>query len=185
MSEQTFNTRIILKHDIEAHWNLATGFIPRKGEIVIYDADESHAYPRFKIGDGSTTVGNLPFMGELTSDDEEASEPTPLDADTLGGHNADYFATKEAVGAAVLYTSQNLTEGQKAQARLNIGITGTSSDANVTKENVEAALGYTPADADDMTDAQDSIALLTPIISTTDITAGSAASGGRPYHVIE
>ena len=26
---------------------------------------------------------------------------------------------------------------------------------------------------------------LTPIISTTDITAGSAASSGRPYHVIE
>lgn len=26
---------------------------------------------------------------------------------------------------------------------------------------------------------------LTPIVSTTDITAGSAASSGRPYHVIE
>ena len=26
---------------------------------------------------------------------------------------------------------------------------------------------------------------LTPIISTTDITAGSAAPNGRPYHVIE
>ena len=56
MSEQTFNTRIILKHDIEAHWNLATGFIPKKGEIVIYDADEFHAYNRVKIGDGVKPV---------------------------------------------------------------------------------------------------------------------------------
>jgi hypothetical protein len=63
MSEQTFNTRIILKHDIEANWNKAAGFIPRKGEIVIYDADEFYTYNRFKIGDGSTTVGSLPFMG--------------------------------------------------------------------------------------------------------------------------
>ena len=77
MSEQTFNTRIILKHDIEAHWNLATGFIPRKGEIVIYDADESHAYPRFKIGDGvqqadgtivGTKVNDLPFLHTLRTE---------------------------------------------------------------------------------------------------------------------
>lgn len=45
------------------------------------------------------------------------------------------------------------------------------SDANVTKANVETALGYSPA--------------MPPIVSTTDITAGSAASSGRPYHVIE
>ena len=29
------------------------------------------------------------------------------------------------------------------------------------------------------------VGALTPIISTTDITAGSAAPEGRPYHVIE
>jgi hypothetical protein len=28
-NEKQFNTRIILKHDIEAHWNQATGFIPK------------------------------------------------------------------------------------------------------------------------------------------------------------
>jgi hypothetical protein len=42
---------------------------------------------------------------------------------------------------------------------------------NMTKAHVEAALGYSPA--------------MAPIISTTDVTAGSAASDGRPYHVIE
>ena len=32
---------------------------------------------------------------------------------------------------------------------------------------------------------EDRFELLTPITSTTDITAGSAATDGRPYHVIE
>lgn len=113
-NEKQFNTRIILKHDIEANWNLATGFIPKKGEIVIYDADEFYTYPRFKIGDGSTTVGSLPFMGELTSDDEEASEPTPLDADTLCGHNADYFDTQIAIERARIdtFTAELAKRGQ-------------------------------------------------------------------------
>ena len=78
---------------------------------------------------------------------------------------------EKAIFESVSINEQELTEEQKAQARLNIGITGTGSDANVTKENVESALGYAPA--------------MTPIISTTDITAGSAAPDGRSYHVIE
>ena len=78
---------------------------------------------------------------------------------------------EDGIVNAVSVTEQTLSEEQKTQARLNIGITGTGSDANVTKENVESALGYSPA--------------MTPIISTTDITAGSAAPDGRSYHVIE
>lgn len=70
----------------------------------------------------------------------------------------------KAIFESVSTNEQELTEEQKAQARLNIG-------ANVTKESVESALGYAPA--------------MTPIISTTDITAGSAAPDGRSYHVIE
>ena len=34
------------------------------GEIIVYDADENHNYPRFKIGDGVTTVTLLPFYGD-------------------------------------------------------------------------------------------------------------------------
>lgn len=52
------------------------------------------------------------------------------------------------------------------------------SDATVTEAAITSALGYTPGDEAD-------IAVLTPIVSTTDIGAGSPASSGRPYHVIE
>ena len=58
------NTRIKNKHDTEAHWNSATNFVPLAGEIIVYDADSSYSYPRFKVGDGTTTVVALPFTDE-------------------------------------------------------------------------------------------------------------------------
>lgn len=57
-----FNTRIQLKHDTEANWAKAANFIPKLGEFVIYDADAFNP-TRFKIGDGSKVVSELPFFG--------------------------------------------------------------------------------------------------------------------------
>lgn len=56
MANKTVNTRIINKHDTTANWNKATNFIPKAGEIIIYD--DVH---RIKIGDGKTKVTSLPF----------------------------------------------------------------------------------------------------------------------------
>lgn len=56
------NTRIQLKHDTETNWNKAVNFIPKAGEMIIYDADDSNPV-RIKIGDGITVVNNLPFYG--------------------------------------------------------------------------------------------------------------------------
>jgi hypothetical protein len=61
MAEKEIKSRVILKHDTEAHWQLATNFTPKQGEIIIYDIDSNHIYERFKIGDGITKVNNLPF----------------------------------------------------------------------------------------------------------------------------
>ena len=55
---------LILKHDIESNWNRATTFIPKQGELIIYDRDTNYFYERFKIGDGITTVAELPFVNE-------------------------------------------------------------------------------------------------------------------------
>lgn len=59
--EKQMNGRIIHKHDIEVNWLKATGFIPKQGELIIYDVDENYSYQRYKIGDGITTVSKLPF----------------------------------------------------------------------------------------------------------------------------
>lgn len=65
MSEKTIKSRIVHKHDIEANWTKATTFIPKQGELVIYDIDSAHTYERLKIGDGVTNVNALPFATSL------------------------------------------------------------------------------------------------------------------------
>ena len=64
MTEKNIKARIIQKHDTETNWNKATNFIPKQGELIIYDADSTHSYIRVKIGDGSTLVAQLPFIAE-------------------------------------------------------------------------------------------------------------------------
>ena len=62
MATKTFKGRIQNKHDTEANWNAAVNFKPLAGELIIYDEDNAHSTPRFKVGDGSTLVSDLPFV---------------------------------------------------------------------------------------------------------------------------
>lgn len=70
-------TRIQLKSDTEANWNKAgpkdgsLGFIPLRGELIVYTADALHAFSRLKIGDGVTNVVNLPFIDSGTLNGQE------------------------------------------------------------------------------------------------------------------
>lgn len=65
MIEKEIKSRIIHKHDTEENWLKAVNFIPKKGELIIYDIDISYSYERFKIGDGITLVSALPFAMNL------------------------------------------------------------------------------------------------------------------------
>lgn len=85
------NTRIQLKHDFENNWCTASsmGFVPKSGEIIIYDQEADsdgnrltidnkfaepekigrftyYTYPRMKIGDGVHVVEELPFSGGMS-----------------------------------------------------------------------------------------------------------------------
>lgn len=66
MAERNINSRIIQKHDTETNWLKATNFIPKLGELIIYDIDATHDYARIKIGDGTTVVSSLPFYGTVS-----------------------------------------------------------------------------------------------------------------------
>lgn len=57
--EEFIISRIIQKHDTEANWNKAVDFIPFAGELIVYDPDDNHPYPRFKFGDGVIVDGNV------------------------------------------------------------------------------------------------------------------------------
>lgn len=62
MSNNVLNSRVQLKADTEANWTMHSSFVPLAGETIIYVADATHPYPRMKVGDGSTTIANLPFI---------------------------------------------------------------------------------------------------------------------------
>lgn len=65
LSSKTINGRIIQKHDTAANWAKAQSFIPKLGEIIIYDADQNNPQVRIKIGDGATNVNQLSFVEEI------------------------------------------------------------------------------------------------------------------------
>ena len=64
---QDISTRIIQKHDTTEQWEHSNTFIPRKGEIIAYDAEYGGdgvqlQPPRLKIGDGVHIASALPFI---------------------------------------------------------------------------------------------------------------------------
>lgn len=67
-TEKNVNTRIVFKHDIEANWKLAINFVPKAGELILYDPDDTYDYTRIKIGDGSTKVNALSFLFDKLHD---------------------------------------------------------------------------------------------------------------------
>lgn len=77
------NTRIQSKHDTTENWNKASGFIPKAGEIIIYDdyeiktqpveiqgevVNETIWIPNIKVGTGNAYVQDLPFVDETVRD---------------------------------------------------------------------------------------------------------------------
>ena len=64
MAEKTLNSRVIHKHDTEVNWSNTTNFIPKIGEIIVYDPDKDYAAARVKIGDGIKTIVELAFIDD-------------------------------------------------------------------------------------------------------------------------
>lgn len=61
----------IIKLDTSENWNKAKNFIPKLGEIIVYE--DSNFSRRLKMGDGVTPVNDLPFVdiNDYYIEDEE------------------------------------------------------------------------------------------------------------------
>jgi hypothetical protein len=62
--QKILNTRISQRHDTKERWDANSSSIPIAGEIIVYDPDATTSFARIKIGDGVTSVGELPFIEE-------------------------------------------------------------------------------------------------------------------------
>lgn len=109
---EKIKTRIQNKHDTPTNWSKATSFKPLPGEIIIYDTDSANDCPRMKVGDGKTTVDNLPFLSSEAFKEgnlewggkNHQGDFGPLDAalDTRLGTNR--FALSNPAGISVQYS---------------------------------------------------------------------------------
>ena len=87
-----YNSRVVMKHDTKAHWDLAVNFIPLAGEIIVYDD-----LKKIKVGDGVTKVNDLKFIGENEGNYVSYSQAQSLtDAQKLQArNNIDVYSKSE------------------------------------------------------------------------------------------
>lgn len=116
MSEKILSSRIVHKHDVEANWLKAVNFIPKQGEIIVYDSDGTYNYERIKIGDGETLVSALPFV------DDAAKESIAALNTTIGDVDSKVDAVSTLVGDTAVATQ--ISNAVKGTAPNPIQLTG-------------------------------------------------------------
>lgn len=62
MGEVKVQARIISTNDTQANWNQKPDFVPRRGQVIVYQPDDTHTAARVKIGDGTSFLIDLPFI---------------------------------------------------------------------------------------------------------------------------
>lgn len=112
--------RQIQKHDIAENWDKITGFIPQKGEIIVYDAEDGSA-PRVKIGDGVNLVKDLPFSGSgMTTKNNSAIFNNYENNYAYGSHsNAMGYGTNAGTLAFGVASISDLSEQSKLAIQLS------------------------------------------------------------------
>jgi len=154
MAVKNIKTRIQNKHDTEANWQQATNFVPMAGEIIVYDADSTYSYERFKIGDGKTLVMNLPFaggvdetsvklssdlytytaIGKITSASNTSPYKVASKGDTLKTVFNTVFGTQQDQQPAITTSNVNLSvaAGTTSYGGGEYGTTVASTDVTIT-----------------------------------------------------
>ena len=144
MAEKNIKSRVVLKHDISSNWQLATGFTPLKGEVVIYDPDESCSYSRVKVGDGVHNINSLPFIDAnkvdkvagkgLSTNDYTTTEKNKLAGIAEG-------ANKTVVDSTLSSTSTNPVQNKAIYNKLE-----ELTDMTPVSEQIATALNNATAD---------------------------------------
>lgn len=138
MSEKRFNSRVIHKHDIESNW-AKSSFVPLKGELVIFDTDESHLYERIKVGDGIQTVNALPFvndavrtelLAQISTTNTTISNVSELVGDTAVSEQISTAVSAKADLEAGTYVVSATTEDGVAYAATVPNITALTAGIN-------------------------------------------------------
>ena len=194
-TEVRVKTRVIQKHGTSSDWNQATNFVPLQGEIIVYDD-----LKKFKIGDGTTSVIDLPFSAlgietitagkGLTGGGTSSTVTLNVGAGT-GITVADdavnldltYYATAESAGLMSATDKAKLdgiaaeankytlpTASSSALGGVQLGYSATGANIPVQLSNDKAYVALTKS-------AVTSALGLTPTANIGDITGVTAGNG--------
>ena len=109
-------TRIRQKHDTASNWASAVNFTPMAGELIVYDADDTTSYPRFKVGNGQDNINDLPFSDEH------------------------YVLDTELGGYVTVASTQTITGTKTFSQNVNVPLTPTADAHASSKQYVDTAI---------------------------------------------
>ena len=179
MANKTIKTRNVQKHDTEANWKKAVNFVPLEGELIIYDVDDTHLTPRFKIGDGVTKVNALAFQNEET-DLTGYVKGSNLAADkvVLGNNDSNIKTSSYTISSSLTSSTTTITTASAIKAAIDAKYTKPSG--GIPKTDLASAVQTSLNKADS---ALQSV----PVASNTAIggiqTGYTLDSAGKNYPV--
>ena len=185
MATKELNSRIMQKASTEEEWEaVASTFIPLRGEVCVYFMTDGTT--KIKIGDGTTTVGDLLFVGGDTVDlsafvtaEDPSAEVEGTLAETFGGHTVEDFVLKNEVANNLTSDSTDIPLSAAQGKALNESINSLQSDINILQTNVMGINGGTMKGAliaqsnSNYTQRQ----VRNIILSTTEPSAGDGQDG--------
>lgn len=181
-----YNIKSIPFHGTEAEWN-ESSYVPKAGELIIYDTDATYDYYRFKIGDGTANVNALAFA--------EFYE-LPAAASTLGGvkSGGDVTITDGIITVTddshnhIIANVDGLSDALNGKVPTARTVNGKALSSNITLTASDVGADASGAAASALTSAKEytdaSVAELEPLVGTTDditpVQVGEAVLAGRP-----
>ena len=185
MATKELNSRIMQKASTEEEWEaVASSFIPLRGEVCVYFMTDGTT--KIKIGDGTTTVANLPFVGGDTVDlsafvtaEDPSAEVEGTLAETFGGHTVEDFVLKNEVANNLTSDSTDIPLSAAQGKALNESINSLQGDINTLQTSVIGINGGTMEGAliaqsnSNYTQRQ----VRNIILSTTEPSAGDGQDG--------
>ena len=129
MATKELNSRIMQKASTEEEWEaVASTFIPLRGEVCVYFMTDGTT--KIKIGDGTTTVADLLFVGGDTVDlsafvtaEDPSAEVEGTLAETFGGYTVEDFVLKNEVVNNLTSESTNVPLSAAQGKALNDSLT--------------------------------------------------------------